>query len=81
MSPVILEVYVPIPEPLEVLVLNEMIGLGVVDHTTPLEVTLAPPSLVMLPPLTAVVPVIEATAFVVSMGAVNGLVVNVLSGP
>jgi hypothetical protein len=40
----------PIPTPLLVLVLNETVGSGLVDHTTPLEVTGNPPSEVMFPP-------------------------------
>ena len=43
-------------------------GLGEVLQQTPRAVTVAPPSLLMLPPLAAVVEVIEVTAVVVRVG-------------
>jgi hypothetical protein len=44
------ETKVPDPVPSDVLVVNVIVGLGLVDHTTPLFVIDAPPSDVMFPP-------------------------------
>jgi hypothetical protein len=41
------------PEPSAVLVESDTVGLILVDHTTPLDVTDAPPSEITLPPKTA----------------------------
>ncbi len=48
----------PVPEPFTVL-LSSVVGLTVVDQQTPLAVTLAPPSDVIIPPEIAVVIVTE----------------------
>ena len=40
----------PVPDPSLVLVVNVIVGLVLVDHTTPLFVMDAPPSDVMFPP-------------------------------
>ena len=77
----ILEEKLPTPDPFEVLVLKATVGLAEVDHTTPLAVILAPPSLEIFPPHTAVIPVILERAFVETVGIDNGFVVKVLSGP
>ena len=61
-------VKLPVPVPLLVFVLNETVGFGLVDQTTPLAVTAAPPSDVTLPPEAAVVDVIALTAVVIRMG-------------
>jgi hypothetical protein len=45
----------PVPVPFNVLVDNETVGDIFVDQTTPLAVTVKPPSLVKLPPEDAVV--------------------------
>jgi hypothetical protein len=45
---------IPNPLPLLVIVLKETVGLGMVDHTIPLEVTGDPPSDITFPPLKAV---------------------------
>ncbi len=67
-NPVMLLVKEPIPDPSVVFVLNEITGLGLVPHTMPLVVTIAPPSEVILPPLLAVVLVIELADVVVNSG-------------
>ena len=46
--------------------LNEITGLGLVLHTTPLAIILAPPSDVTFPPLLAVVVVMDVAAVVVA---------------
>ena len=59
----------PVPVPLEVL-LSYMVGLGLVLQHTPRAVTVALPSLLIFPPLVAVVlATVEATV-VVSVGVV-----------
>ncbi len=75
-SPVRLLVKLPVPVPSDDLVFA-MVGFCVVDQQTPLDVTAAPPSLVMLPPPLAVVCVIADIAVVVTVGAtIFGWVVN-----
>jgi len=64
--------YGPVPVPSEVL-LSEVVGLAIVLQQTPRSVTEAPPSLVILPPLVAVVDVMELIAVVVSVGTVKGV--------
>jgi hypothetical protein len=61
-------VKVPMFVPL-VILLFATVGFAVVAQQTPLTVTADPPSLVMLPPLIAVVEDISEAAVVVSMGA------------
>ena len=63
-------VNVPMPVPSVVLVDRAMVGLAVVLQQTPRAVTAAPPSSVILPPLAAVVDVMEVTAVVVMDGKV-----------
>jgi hypothetical protein len=58
-----------------------MVGFELVAQQTPLAVTDAPPSELILPPDIAVVDVIEVTAVVVNEGTTNWLVVNVTSFP
>jgi hypothetical protein len=60
----------PTPVPSVVLLL-EMVGFVDVLQQTPLTVTAVPPSLLMLPPDTADVSVIELMAIVVSVGVVR----------
>jgi hypothetical protein len=62
-----------------VLVLNAIVGSADVLQQTPRAVTDAPPSLVILPPLVAVVLVIEDAAVVVSVGI--EVVVKLISSP
>jgi hypothetical protein len=52
------------------LVVNEIVGFVLVDHTTPLFVMDDPPSDVMFPPALAVVEVISVTSMVVTTGSV-----------
>ena len=59
----------PIPIP-SVVWLPVTTGLGEVLQQTPRAVTVAPPLLLMFPPLVAVVAVIDVTAVVVSVGNV-----------
>ena len=62
------EVKVPVPFAFDVLVVKEMVGLVLVDQTTPLAVMVAPPSAVMLPPDVAEVLVINEMPVVVIEG-------------
>ena len=66
-NPVSVLVNEPVPLPSEV-VLFAVVGFGEVLQHTPRIVTEAPPSLLMFPPLEAVVPVIEDIAVVVRVG-------------
>ena len=59
----------PLPVPVEVLG-SAIVGVCAVLQQIPLTVTAAPPSLVMFPPLVAVVEVIADMAVVVSTGIV-----------
>ena len=70
-------VKLPVPEPSVVLVLNEIVGFVDVLQQTPREVTDAPPSLVILPPLVAVVCVIVVTAVVERVGTTGATVLVV----
>ena len=84
-SPVRLLVKAPVPVPLDVLVLNDMVGPEEVPQHTPLAVIVEPPSEVVTPPETAVVEPIEVIALVNrtgTVGVVTGAeVVNVTSFP
>ena len=72
----------PVPKPSEVFG-SEVEGPSYRLQQTPRAVTEAPPSLVIFPPLVAVVCVIAVIAVVESVGTtdVAGLVVNVISVP
>ena len=59
------ELKVPVPEPL--LVFEDMIRFGFVDHSTPLAVISAPPSEEIFPPEVAVVDVIAEIEEVVTV--------------
>ena len=74
---------IPVPGPSVVLVDKAMVGFAVIAQQTPRAVTVAPPSLVTLPPLVMVVMVIAVAAVVVTVGnAVDVLVVvKVISLP
>ncbi len=69
------DVKLPVPTPLLVFVLNDIVGVRLMDQTTPRIVTDAPPSVVMLPPPVAVVLVIELIADVVKVGTAAAAVV------
>jgi len=58
----------PFPVPSDVLVVKEIVGLVLVDQTTPLAVMEAPPSDVILPPAVDELLEIAAMAIVVSEG-------------
>jgi hypothetical protein len=58
----------PVPVPSDVLVDRAMVGLVLVDQTTPLAVMEAPPSAVILPPAVAEVVVIVVMELVVNDG-------------
>jgi hypothetical protein len=63
-------------------VLKEIVGVELVDHTTPLEVTAEPPSEVIFPPEMAVVVEMELADIVLTIGRTNDvLVVKVISFP
>ena len=79
LNPVMALINDPVPVPSVVVPAPPMVGLADVDQQTPLAVTDAPPSKVILPPLNAPVEVIEDTAVVVAVGVVK--VVNVRSLP
>jgi hypothetical protein len=65
----------PVPEPSTVFVVNEVVGAGFTDHTTPREVTDDPPSEVIFPPPFAVLVVIPLMADVVTVGIlVDGVI-------
>ena len=66
-SPVILEVKLPVPVPLVVLLLL-IVGLGEVLQHTPRAVIVLYPSEVTFPPHTALFAVIEVTFAVVTLG-------------
>ena len=67
------DVKLPVPPPLLVFVLKDIVGIELVDQTTPRIVTGAPPSIVMLPPPVAVVLVIELMADVVKVGTADAV--------
>ena len=80
--PVRFEGKLPIPDPSLVFVVKEIVGLVLVDHTTPLEVTAAPLSELTFPPVVAVVVVTELADRVLIVGRNTGvLVVNDISFP
>ena len=65
----------PDPDPSTVFVVNEVVGTGFTDHTTPREVTADPPSDVILPPPLAVLAVIPLMSVVVTVGIlVDGVI-------
>ena len=81
-KPVRFEGKLPIPDPSLVFVVKEIVGLVLVDHTTPLKVTVAPPSELTFPPVVAVVAVMELADRVIIVGRNTGvLVVKVISFP
>ena len=62
--------------------LKEIVGVELVDHTTPLKVTAEPPSEVIFPPEMAVVVEMELEDIVLTIGRTNDvLVVKVISFP
>ena len=63
----------PMPVPFDVFVVKVIVGLVLVDQTTPLAVMEAPPSAVMLPPEVAVVVVIPDKLDVVIVGTAFNL--------
>ncbi len=71
----------PVPVPLDVLVFNEMVGLGEVLQTIPRETIAALPSELILPPHRAEVVVMESMELVLTTGMVKANVVNVRSVP
>ena len=63
----------PVPVPFDVIPLyDDIVGVPVVFHTTPLAVTDDVPDDVTLPPLSAVVPVILVGTVVVTVGNTTG---------
>jgi hypothetical protein len=71
-----------VPEPSLLFVLKEIVGVGLVDHTTPLEVTIDPQSSLTVPPLFADVEVILKMGFVVKVGTTAPIkVVTLISIP
>jgi hypothetical protein len=67
-NPVSKEVNAPVPDPSLVFVVRVTVGFCVVLHTIPRAVTEALPCNVTLPPLVAVVPVIDVIDVVVIKG-------------
>ena len=63
----------PVPVPFDVFVVKIIVGLVLVDQTTPLAVMEAPPSAVIMPPEVAVVVVIPDILDVVSVGTAFNL--------
>ena len=80
-NPVMLFENAPVPVPSTVLVVNAVVGFAVVLQHIPLDVMAAPLSLVIFPPLVAVMAVMADAAAVVSVGTVAAFVVNTLSAP
>ena len=74
-------VNIPVPVLSVVLVLNAVVGPVVVLQHTPCAVTVAPPSLVIFPPLVAVLCVIADAAVVVRTGTVDAVEVKLISFP
>ena len=70
----------PLPVPSDVLVVNEVVGVVVVElQHTPLAVTATPPSFVIFPPLIAeVVVILVAEVVALNVGVVYALVVKLL---
>ena len=66
-----LELKLPVPLPLLVMVGRAMVGPGDVLQQTPLTVTEYPPAPVTFPPLVALVGVMEPTDEVVTVGAAS----------
>jgi hypothetical protein len=58
----------PVPMPFDIFVVKAIVGLVVVDQTTPLAVIVAPPSAVILPPDIAELVVKALILVVVSVG-------------
>ena len=67
--------------PSVVFVVSAMVGVEVVDQTTPLVITTAPPLYVILPPLVAVDAPIELAVVVAAKVATACAVLTVSSGP
>ena len=67
-KPVRDELKLPVPVPLLVFVVKDMVGFALVDHTTPLEVTAEPPSELIVPPEIDAVDVIAEIEDVVTVG-------------
>ena len=73
------EMKLPVPDPS---ILLEMVGFSLVDHITPLEVTVAPPSELTFPPVVAVEVVMELADRVLIVGRTTGkIVLKVISFP
>jgi hypothetical protein len=69
-----------VPVPSEVFVVRAVVGFVVVPHTIPLTLTADPPSVVMFPPLVAVVSMMELAAVVAArVGVVD--VVKLICAP
>jgi hypothetical protein len=76
------EVKLPVPDPSLVLVSREIVGVGLVDHTTPLAVMDAPPFELILPPEVALVVVMALADSVLIVGRTTGvLVVKLIAFP
>jgi hypothetical protein len=81
-KPVRVELKLPNPDPSLVFVVKEIVGLVLVDHTTPRAVMGAHPSDVMFPPVVAVVVVMELADTVLNVGRTTGIIVlKVISFP
>ena len=72
-------VNIPVPVPSVVLVDKAIVGFAAVLQQTPRAVTVDPPSAVMLPPLEAVVVVLDVIAVVVSVGNVATIFSKLIS--
>jgi hypothetical protein len=72
-------VKLPVPVPSIVFVLKVIVGIELVDHTTPRSDTVAPPSEVTLPPVVALLVVIPLNEVVEIVGKTTGVSVTKLS--
>jgi hypothetical protein len=67
--------------PSVVFVIRAIVGFGVVPQTIPLAVTADPPSVVISPPLVAVVAAMELAAVVAARVGATASVVKLVSAP
>jgi hypothetical protein len=70
-----------VPVPSEVFVVRAVVGFVAVPHTIPLAVTAEPPSVVIFPPLVAVVDAMELAAVVAAKVGATASVVKLVSAP
>jgi hypothetical protein len=70
-----------VPVPSVVFVVRAVVGFVAVPHTIPLALTADPPSVVIFPPLVAVVDAMELAAVVAAKVGATASVVKLISAP